>query len=455
MKQQSASTKQSHGSLSRREFLVKGAAVSAFTIVPRHVLGGARHIAPSDKLNIAGVGIGGKGYSDLESVASENIVALCDVDLRKGGRAFKRFPQAKQYQDYRVMLDKQLEIDAVIVATPDHTHAVISMEAIKRNKHVYTQKPLTHTVHEARVLAEAARKYKVATQMGNGGQAEEGPRRLREKIWDGAIGPVREVHVWTDRPNNGYKSIYWPQGVGRPKDTPPVPRGLDWDLFLGPAPVRSYHPAYHSFKWRGWWDFGTGALGDIGCHSLDPVFRDLKLGHPTSVQAVSTLVNKETYPSGSIVKYEFPARGDLPEVTVTWYDGGLKPHRPPELEDGLQMGTGGTMYVGDKGKILHGRIITEPRRRAYKAPAPHIPRSPGHYQEWLQACKGGKPAGSNFDWAGTLTEVVLLGNVALRYELKEKMDRHALKWDPQAFKFTNLPEANAFLHTEYRSGWML
>ena len=455
MKRQSAPTKQSHQSLSRREFLVKGAAVSAFTIVPRHVLGGARHVAPSEKLNIAGVGIGGKGYSDLESVASENIVALCDVDLRKGGRAFRLFPKAKQYQDYRVMLDKQPEIDAVIVATPDHTHAVISMEANKRTKHVYTQKPLTHTVHEARVLAEAARKHKVATQMGNQGQADEGPRRLREMIWDGAIGPVREVHVWTDRPNRGLKDMYWPQGVGRPKDTPSTPKYLDWDLFIGPAPYRSYHPSYHPFSWRGWWDFGTGALGDIGCHSLDPVFRALKLGHPTSVQAVSTLVNEETYPSGSIVKYEFPAREDFPPVTLSWYDGGLKPHRPSELEDGLQMGSGGTMFVGDKGKILNYRIITKARRAEYKSPEPYIEKSPGHYQEWLQACKGGKPAGSNFDWAGPLAEVVLLGNVALRKALKEKMDRHALKWDPKAFKFTNLPEANEFLHTEYRPGWTL
>ena len=455
MKKQFASTKPSHTSLSRREFLLKSAAVSAFSIVPRHVLGGTGHVAPSEKLNIAGVGIGGKGYSDLETVAKENIVALCDVDLKKGGRAFRRFPKAKRYQDYRVMLDKQPEIDAVIVATPDHTHAMISLEAIRRGKHAYTQKPLTHTVYEARVLAEAARKHKVATQMGNGGQAGEGPRRLREMIWDGAIGPVREVHVWTDRPNNGLKKVYWPQGVGRPKETPPVPDGLNWDLFLGPAPERPYHPAYHSFKWRGWWDFGTGALGDIGCHSLDPVFRDLKLGHPTSVQAVSTLVNKETYPSGSIVKYEFPAREDLPPVTLIWYDGGLKPHRPSELEDGLQVGTNGTMYVGDKGKILHNRIITKSRRQEYRAPDPYIPKSPGHYEEWLQACKGGKPAGSNFDVAGPLTEVVLLGNVALRFELKEKMDRHALQWDPQAFEFTNLPEANRFLHTEYRSGWTL
>ena len=287
--------------LSRRDFLGAMAATGmAFTVVPRHVLGqAAGQAAPSDKLNIAGIGVGGKGSSDMDSVKSQNIVALCDVDWRHAAGTFKRYPKAKQYKDYRKMLDEMdKQIDAVVVATPDHTHAMISMAAIKRGKHVYCQKPLTHTVFEARELAKAAREHKVATQMGNQGQAEEGPRRLREMIWDGAIGPVREVHVWTDRPNRGLTDVYWPQGVGRPKDTPQVPDTLDWDLFLGPAPVRPYHPMYHPFAWRGWWDFGTGALGDIGCHALDPVFRALKLAHPTSVQAASTLVNKETYPLG-------------------------------------------------------------------------------------------------------------------------------------------------------------
>jgi predicted dehydrogenase len=442
-------------SLSRRSFIAQSTAVAAFTVVPRSVLGGPGHTPPSEKLNIAGVGIGGKGYSDLTSVESENIVALCDVDRNKGRRAFERYPKAKQYQDFRVMLDKQQDIDAVIVATPDHTHAVISLAAIKCGKHVYTQKPLTHTVHEAQVLAAAARKYKVATQMGNHGQAGDGPRRLREMIWDGAIGPIREVHVWTDRPNNGLTKVYWPQGVGRPNDTPSVPGGLDWDLFLGPAPVRPYHRAYHPFSWRGWWDFGTGALGDIGCHSLDPVFRALKLDYPVSVEAVSTLVNEETYPSGSIVKYEFAEREGMPPFTLTWYDGGLKPPRPTELEDGLRMGAGGTLYVGDKGKILNNVIIPTSLRKQYKSPSPYIESSPGHYQEWINACKGGKPAEANYDWAGLLTEVVLMGNVALRLELREKLDRHKLLWDAKTKSFSNLPEANQFLHTPYRDGWAL
>ena len=443
--------------ISRREFVQGAAAVAAFTIVPRHVLGGPGHTPPSEKLNIAGVGIGGKGASDVRSVSSENIVALCDVDFDRGSAAevVKQFPNAKRYQDYRVMLDRQKDIDAVMIATPDHTHAVISMEAIRRGKHVYTQKPLTHTIHEAQVLAAAAREHRVATQMGNQGQAEDRPRRVREMIWDGAIGPVRQVHVWTDRPNNGRLDIFWPQGVDRPKDTPAVPETLDWDLWLGPAPTRPYHPAYHPFAWRGWWDFGTGALGDIGCHRFDPIFRALTLSYPTRVRGVSTLVNKETYPSGSIVTYEFPQRGDLPPVTLKWYDGGLKPDRPPEVEEGIPLGPNGVLYVGDKGKILDNRIIPEALRRQYEAPEPTIESSPGHYEEWLRACKVGQPAGSNFDWAGPLTEVVLMGNVPLRAELREKLDHQDLLWDAEAKRFSSLPEANEFLHTAYRDGWTL
>lgn len=443
--------------ISRRSFIAQSSAIAAFTIVPRHVLGGRGYISPSEKLNIAAVGIGGKGATDVRSVASENIVALCDVDFGHGygPEIISEYPKAKRYKDFRVMLDKQKDIDAVIVSTPDHTHAVISLEAIRRGKHVFTQKPLTHTIHEAQVLAAAAREHNVATQMGNQGQAGDGPRRLREKIWDGAIGPVRQVHTWTDRPNRGLLGVYWPQGVDRPKDTPAVPSTLDWDLWLGPAPVRPYNPAYHPFSWRGWWDFGSGALGDIGCHRLDPIFRALKLGYPTSVQAVSTLVNKESYPSGSIVTYEFGARGDMPPVTLTWYDGGLKPARPPELQDGLQLGANGVIYVGDKGMIFNKMILPNSLREQYKAPQPSIASSPGHYQEWIDACKGGAKAGSNFDWAGPLTEVVLMGNVALRMELREKLDRQKLLWDAKAKQFSNLPEANEFLQKTYRPGWAL
>jgi len=443
---------------SRREFINTSAtAVAGFTILPGRVISGFGHIAPSDKLNIAGVGIAGMGRSNLANVAkTENIVALCDVDWREQTiKVFNTYPTAKQYKDYRVMLDKQKDIDAVIVATSDHTHAVISMEAMRRKKHVFTQKPLTHTVYEARALAKAAKEFKVATQMGNQGQASDGPRRLREMIWDGVIGPIREVHVWTDRPNRGLLGTYWPQGVGRPGDTPPVPDVLDWDLFVGPAPKRPYHPAYHPFSWRGWWDFGTGALGDIGCHSLDPVFRALKLKYPTSIQAVSSLVNEETYPLASIVRYEFPSRGKMPPVTLTWYDGGMRPMQIRELEEGMKMGSGGTLYVGKKGKILDDKILPVSLRNSYKPPAPYILSSPGHEQEWIEACKGGAPAGSDFEWAGPLTETVLLGNIALRKELRETLSGRVLKFDPEKFSFPDMPEADQFLHTKYREGWTL
>jgi len=333
------------------------------------------------------------------------------------------------------------------------------MAAIKAGKHVYCEKPLTHTVWEARQLAKAARDAKVATQMGNQGQASEGTRRLSEMMMDNAIGPVREVHVWTDRPSNGLFNVYWPQGVDRPQDTPAVPSTLEWDLWLGPAPARPFHPAYLPFKWRGWWDFGTGALGDIGCHACDPVFRALKLGHPLSVEASSTRVNKETYPLASMVTYHFPARGEMPPAKLVWYDGGLRPPRPEEIGEGAMMGTNGHLFVGDRGKILSDRrgyvLIPEKRQKEYGDPPKKLPRSVGHYQEWIDACKGGQPGGSNFDWAGPLAEVVLLGNVALQLQMKEELTRKRLLWDGPNLRFTNSDEANKFLRTEYRQGWSL
>jgi len=291
-----------NGRLSRRDFMGAAAATAAFTIVPRHVLGGRGQTAPSDKLNIAAIGTGGRGGDNISALSSQNIVALCDVDWKRAGGTFRRHPNAKKYKDFRRMLEiEDNNIDAVIVAAPDHIHAVASMAAIKRGKHVYCEKPLTHSVYEARVVAKAAREAGVATQMGNGGQAGEGRRLMSEYIWGGAIGPVREVHVWTDRPLSGLDRVMWPQGVGRPTDTPAVPETFDWDLWLGPAPQRPYHPAYMPFRWRGWWDFGTGALGDIGCHAIDPIWRALKLEAPLTVEAACTLVNNETYPVASRV----------------------------------------------------------------------------------------------------------------------------------------------------------
>jgi predicted dehydrogenase len=456
MKDRRKPDEQQNGKISRRGFMGAAAATAAFTIVPRHVLGGRGRTAPSDKLNIAAVGSGGRGGDNIRALSSQNIVALCDVDWRHARGTFRRYPKATKYKDFRRMLDiEDNNVDAVIVAAPDHIHAPASMAAIKRGKHVYCEKPLTHSVYEARVVAKAAREVGVATQMGNGGQASEGTRLMSEYVWGGAIGPVREVHVWTDRPLRGLDEVYWPQGVGRPEDTPKPPETLDWDLWLGPAPERPYHPAYTPFKWRGWWDFGTGALGDIGCHSIDPVWRALKLKAPLTVEAACTLVNNETFPVASRVTYQFGARGDMPPVKLHWYDGGMRPPRPDELDEGQQFGDNGTLFEGDKGKMLGHMVIPESRRKEFGRPPKVLERSPGHYQEWINACKGGKPAGSNFDHAGPLAEAVLLGNVALRASLKKKLTRTRLHWDSENFKITNMPEANQYLQRDYREGWTL
>jgi hypothetical protein len=426
------------------------AAAAAFTIVPRHVLGGAGNTAPSEKLNIAGIGVAGRGAGDIGEVSSENIVALCDVDFRHAAETFKQYPKARQYSDFRKMLDKENKnIDAVVVATPDHTHAVAAMMAIKMGKHVYCEKPLAHDIFEVRQLTEAAREAKVATQLGNQGQAAEETRLVCEFIWDGAIGPVREVHSWCNRPIS-------PRGMDRPKDTPPVPEGLNWDLWLGTAPERPYHPCYLPFNWRGWWDFGTGVLGDIGCHQFVSIFRALKLVYPTSVEACTSGVNSEAAPLASIVRYEFGGRGEMPPVKLTWYDGGLMPPRPAELEDGRRFGeVDDNLYVGDKGKMLSHRLIPESRSKEYGKPPQVLPRSPGHHKEWLSACKGGPPAGSNFEVSGPMAEVVLLGNIAVR--MSQQLYENGLKlyYDGPNMRVTNVPEANTYIRREYRKGWTL
>jgi len=448
--------------ISRRKFLnLSAVAASSLMILPRRVLGGKQYVAPSDKLNIAGIGVGGQGGGDIARMASENIVALCDVDWERAARTFKKFPDTPRYRDFRIMLEKQKDIDAVVVGTPDHVHAVAAMTAIHLGKHVFCEKPLTHTVFEARTLAESARRAGVATQMGNQGHAMESIRILCEWIWDGAIGEVTEVHAWTPHP-------VWPQGIGRPLESPPIPESLSWDLWLGPAPARPYHPCYLPQKWRGWWDFGTGGLGDMGCHIFDHIVWSLRLGAPTSVEAsYSTFVpdkmtwdkpkNTETYPRASIVTYKFPAREGFRPLTLIWYDGGLMPPHPEELPDDIKMGDtyGGALYVGDKGKILcgsHGanglRIWPEQRMQEYLRPPKTLPRSVGHYKEWITSCKGGEPAASNFDYAGPLTETVLLGNVAIRTGVK-------LYWDSENMRFPNHPEADRYLHRQYREGWSL
>jgi predicted dehydrogenase len=411
-----------------------------------------RKVSPNEKLNIAGVGVGGMGGVDIDNLAAtENIVALCDVDDAHASHTFQKHPNAKVYRDYRVMLEKEKDIDAVVVGTPDHQHAIISMTAIQLGKHVYCEKPLTHNIHEARVLAEAARKAKVATQMGNQGQASPEARLVAELIWDGAIGTVREIHGWCNR-----NPSISPRGMARPQGSTPVPPTLDWDLWLGPAASRPFvEHVYQPFVWRGWWDFGTGVLGDIGCHNFSAIFKALKLGPPTSVEATSTAaqcppeVNNESAPTASIVHYQFPAVGDRPAVTLTWWDGGLMPNRPEELEPDRQMGGGdGMLYVGDKGKMLNHRLIPEARMKEYGVPPKKLERSPGHYIEFINACKGGDPAGANFDFAGPLTEAVLLGNIAIRTQKK-------ILWDSPSMTVTNVPEANALVNPPYREGWSL
>ncbi|MHC4496896.1 MAG: Gfo/Idh/MocA family protein [Planctomycetota bacterium] len=443
--------------IDRRGFLAGTAMTAAVTVVPRHVLGGAGHNPPSEKLNIAGIGVGGMGKSNLRQLESENIVALCDVDHEYAAPVFKRYPKAKVYTDYREMLDRQKDIDAVVIATPDHTHAVISMAAMRRGKYVYCQKPLTHDVYESRMLAKAAKDAGVATQMGIQGHSAEGGRLICEWIADGAIGEVTEVDAWCSLSYYPFGHAGWSSKWSRrPKETPPVPATLDWDLWLGPAPERPYHPAYHPAVWRCWWDFGCGMMGDRGAHTLDPVFWALKLGQPTSVEATSLDLNPDTHPVASIVTYQFPARGDLPPVKLTWYDG-LRPPRPAELEDGRRMGhtEGGALFKGSKGKLVAGvygegpRLIPENRMKAYKTPEKTIPRvDDSHEQDWVRACKTGEKAGADFEYSGPLTEVCLLGNVARRVDAR-------IEWDAADMKVTNLPEANKYVRTQYREGWSL
>ena len=351
------------------------------------------------------------------------------------------------YVDYRELLEKHKDVDAVLISTPDHAHAAISIAAMKKRKHVLCQKPLTHSIAEARRIAEVARETRVATQVTIGNQASEATRLLCEWIWAGVIGPVREVHNWSTRP-------FWPQGLDRPAAAEPVPNGLEWDLWLGPAPARPYNRAYLPFVWRGWYDFGCGAIGDMGCYSFDTVFRVLKLGAPVAVEAISTKNFKETYPAASIMHFEFPARAEMPPVRLTWYDGGLRPPRPPELEDSREMGreNEGLLFVGDKGSILCGfngsdpRLIPESRMQEFQQPPKTLSRSPGNYREWIEACKGGKPGGANFEFEGPVTETVLLGNVALRTGKK-------LYWDGPNMKVVNPVEAQQYVTSEYRPGF--
>lgn len=441
---------------SRRSF-VKGVALTAatFTIVPRHVLGGPGYKAPSDVLNIAGIGVGGKGWVDINGVATENIVALVDVDDVTAAQAYEKFPNARRYKDYRVMLDQEKDLDAVTISTPDHTHAVIATAAMEAGKHIYLQKPLARTISETRGLMETAKRTGVVTQMGNQGHANEGTRQIREIIEAGLIGPVREVHFWTDRP-------IWPQALDRPEISYQPPPTLDWDLWLGPAPYRPYHPAYYApFNWRGWWDFGTGALGDIGCHAMDAAFWTLDLRNPTRIEAETTRRFAETAPAASRVTYYFPATDRHPELVAYWYDGTLRPPSIPVVEPGQPSPweVNGQMFVGDDGVLMadwlgnNPRLYPENLHTAYlgKPPEQKYVRVPNDdpYQEWVAAIKSNEQPGSNIPGhAGPLTEMVLLGNLAVR-------TGEIIEWDGTAGRVTNIPEANKYLESTPREGWAL
>jgi predicted dehydrogenase len=442
------------GDLTRRSFVGDMAAFgAAFHIVPRHVLGGPRYQAPSDTLTVACIGVGGMGANDVRGVADENLHALCDVDDERAATTYERFPTAKRYKDFRVMLERERDtIDAVTVSTPDHTHAVAAMMALCMGKHVYCQKPLTRTIGEARTLADAARRAGVTTQMGNQGHSWEGTRQMREWVEAGAIGTVREVHYWTNRP-------IWPQAIERPLEAFHVPRHLDWDLWLGPAPERPYHPAYAPFAWRGWWDYGTGALGDIACHAMDAAFWALDLGYPTRIDAESTPLFEETAPAVSRVVYDFPAKGNRQPITVVWRDGSLTPPRPADLAPDAEwpVGSSGQLWVGDDGSLVAGiygenpRLVNEERHEALMAdpPAERYPRTEGVYAEWIAACKSGEKAGSDFvDHAGPLTEMVLLGNLAIRAGA-------SLEIDAASGTVTNASIPEEYVTPTYREGWTL
>jgi predicted dehydrogenase len=436
--------------ITRRTFLKNSAAAAAgLTILPGFTVSGLGHVPPSDKLNVAGIGVGGRGGGVLEGLASENIVALCDVDWKYAKSTFEKYPKAKKYYDWRKMFDEMGDdIDAVVVGTPDHTHAIISIHAMKMGKHVYCEKPLTHSVWESRQMTEIARQNNLVTQMGNQGNSGEGIRQICEWIWDGAIGEIRQAHAWTNRP-------IWPQGLERPKKKMEIPDHLKWDLFIGPARYRPYNSVYHPWNWRGWWDFGTGALGDMACHIMDPIFKALNLQYPTQVEASSSPINTESPPQAEVVRYTFPARSNMPrvnmpEVEVNWYDGGLLPERPPELPEGEIMGrdrNGGCLFVGTKGKIMCGTYGRNPfllplsYDESYQRPAKKLRRvETNHIMDWVRACKespGNRVMpSSNFDYAGPLTEMVLMGVVATRLQgLKRK-----LLWDGANMKFKNIDE---------------
>jgi predicted dehydrogenase len=470
--------KKNQVNLSRRGFLRQSSlAATGFFIIPRHVMGRG-FVAPSDKLNIAAIGAGGKGESDLAAFSKSpnaNIIFLCDVDDRQITKSVARFPNAKRYIDFREMLDKEHKsIDAVSVSIPDNVHAVAAISAMQLGKHVYVQKPLTHDIYEARMLTEAAKRYQVVTQMGNQGSSGDGVRQMQEWYNAGIIGDATEIHVWTNRP-------VWPQGFGKPKTPDEVPKELNWDIWLGPAQAEDYHKEYVPFNWRGFWTFGTGALGDMGCHLIDPAFRVVGLGYPSEVEcSEGNVIEKmwtasyypESCPISSSIKLKFPGKNGKPDVKLFWLDGGILPERPDELgpeEVFGDRGGSGVLITGTKGKMMCGTYGSNPtllptsRMAEVKVPQT-ITRVPGgaegHYIQWIDACIAGfgkKEVSSPFEYAGPLTETILMGNLALRsWNIKGKSGfsgRKKLLWDAANMKITNFDEANQYVKRDYRSGW--
>lgn len=468
----------------RRKFIQTGAiGLAGFTIVPRHVLGRG-HVAPSDKLRIAGIGAGGKGESDLSEFAKSKqveIVALADVDDRASAKTRGRFSKAKYYHDFREMLDKEKDnFDACSISTPDNTHAIATLSAMQLGKHVYTQKPLTHDIYEARVLTEAAKKYKVVTQMGNQGGSGDGVRRTQELVASGLIGDVTEVKCWTNRP-------VWPQGIPTPAGKFDLPKELNWDLWMGPAKMIDYNPAYLPFNWRGWWAFGTGALGDMACHIMDPVFRCLPILYPSSVEcSVASIwkamwddtTNQDSCPPSSIIHLSYPRTDGKPgEIKVSWHDGGLLPERPDELlpEEAFGNWDGGVLFIGSKGKLLadcygaNPRLLPTKLMKETTLPAETLARVPeGHYLQWVNACiagHGNATTSSPFEFAGPFTESILIGNLAIRSWMMRNpnltgqedkyLGRKKLIWDSNKMQITNFEPANQFVKREYREGWKL
>ena len=435
--------------MKRRTFLQAAATVAmGFQIVPRRVLGQGL-TPPSEKLNIAGVGAGGQGGGVLNDMRDENIVALCDVDSSRAAGSFQRFPQATRYKDYRVMLDKQKDIDALMIATPDHMHAPITLAALRAGKHVYVEKPMAHTIEEARLMAKVAKETGLVTQMGNQGHAGEGLRRTREWIQAGAIGHVREVHGWTDRPGN-----WWPQPAQRSEPPGSKPADLDWDLWLGCAPEQPYDRALHPSAWRGWFDFGTGALGDMAVHNLDPAFYSLDLEAPISAETEASELGEESYPAWQRITFGFAPRAGQPALKMVWHDGGKLPETPEELADEVKLPDNGILFIGDRGIMLCGgwsgapRLFPASRRQEFEQPPSTIPRSIGHRPEWIQACKDGRPADAKagFAYSGPFTEALLVGNLATL--LKKRVE-----WDAANLRATNAPEADSLIRKTYRNGF--